>query len=966
MKLSVKLLFVLITVAVLVASTAGAGELGVYLSNLLSQTPSDQMVKTYIRMADRVDLPALKASLKADRVSLAQRHATVINALQLKAETTQQDLLSFLAMEQQLGTVADFRSMWIGNYVLLTATPDIVQQVAARDDVDKVFYDAPIVLDEPIRGYFPQDESRDDEDPQIRMVEAGLLDINAHLLWAEGITGEGRLVCNLDTGVYGSHPALVDKWRGNNGGTPEESWLDLSGSSSFPTVIGGSGHGTHTMGTMCGSNEATGDTVGVAIGAQWIAIGSALTISSIVSDVINGFQWAADPDGDPNTMDDVPDALNNSWGLGPSTGFPACYDGFNDAIDGVEAAGTAVIFSAGNSGPGAGTLTEPKNRIASEVNVLATAALDPGSTTVASFSSRGPSLCELDPGQPDSLLVKPEVAARGVNVRSSVPGGGYESDWSGTSMAAPHVAGSVALLRQLVPEATPEEIKFALVYSAVDIDAPGNDNNTGHGRIDVFEASRLLGGGVEGYVSLDGALDHSGVKIWSSIDTDRFAYSDSSGFYKIKGLSEGTHSLLARHQGYFDTHIDDIEITLGETVLDVNFAMSAIGQTPQDLAAESEISQLVPLSWTAPADEPVYYNVYRSTIAGGPYDLIGWQVPETSFDDADVTNGRPYYYAVTAVYENPYGESFYSTEAMAIPGERYELPLMDDFESPESSLYEIVIDPGNGGAIWEHGQVDPAHGPGGAASGDYVWAVGTADDYANNVDAYLMTELLDLTEVESPVLSFDHWYEFEATTTGQALRGFDGGNVAVSSDAGDTWIIVEPVDGYDDQGVPGLDQEAGFTGSSDGWASDEFDLSQFNGFVVTVRFRVGADAGVNMAGWFIDNLLIIDEATAIEADQVTTLAPRLAQNYPNPFNPVTTIAYQIPSKQALTLQVYNTAGQLVRTLLDDVQDAGAHQVVWDGRNDRGEPVSSGVYFYRLQAGAMGERFTAQKKMILLK
>lgn len=89
----------------------------------------------------------------------------------------------------------------------------------------------------------------------------------------------------------------------------------------------------------------------------------------------------------------------------------------------------------------------------------------------------------------------------------------------------------------------------------------------------------------------------------------------------------------------------------------------------------------------------------------------------------------------------------------------------------------------------------------------------------------------------------------------------------------------------------------------------------------------------------------------------------LSQNYPNPFNPNTTIRYALPSKQAVALRIYNTAGQLVRTLVDEQQDAGFKHVEWDGRNDRGTAVSSGIYFYRLEAG---DQFVDQKRMILLK
>jgi hypothetical protein len=88
----------------------------------------------------------------------------------------------------------------------------------------------------------------------------------------------------------------------------------------------------------------------------------------------------------------------------------------------------------------------------------------------------------------------------------------------------------------------------------------------------------------------------------------------------------------------------------------------------------------------------------------------------------------------------------------------------------------------------------------------------------------------------------------------------------------------------------------------------------------------------------------------------------LSQNYPNPFNPQTTIAFSLKERGTVSLKVYNVAGELVRTLMNEGQDKGAHTKVWDGRNDAGQPVSSGVYFYKL----VTNNFSQTKKMVLLK
>ncbi|MEA2062470.1 MAG: T9SS type A sorting domain-containing protein, partial [Gemmatimonadota bacterium] len=88
------------------------------------------------------------------------------------------------------------------------------------------------------------------------------------------------------------------------------------------------------------------------------------------------------------------------------------------------------------------------------------------------------------------------------------------------------------------------------------------------------------------------------------------------------------------------------------------------------------------------------------------------------------------------------------------------------------------------------------------------------------------------------------------------------------------------------------------------------------------------------------------------------------QNFPNPFNPSTTIAYDIPDGKTVmvSLQVFNLRGQLLRTLVDEEKEAGTYQIQWDGKDSRGGPVSSGIYFYRIRAGD----FARVRKMVILK
>jgi hypothetical protein len=113
------------------------------------------------------------------------------------------------------------------------------------------------------------------------------------------------------------------------------------------------------------------------------------------------------------------------------------------------------------------------------------------------------------------------------------------------------------------------------------------------------------------------------------------------------------------------------------------------------------------------------------------------------------------------------------------------------------------------------------------------------------------------------------------------------------------------------------------------------------------------------------------QEAAVQDHSVSTLAGNVAeipatyalhQNHPNPFNPTTTIQFDLPEASEVTLKIYNSVGQLVRTLVSGDYEAGAHKVIWDAKNDRGAQVASGVYIAALKAG----NFVAQQKLLLMK
>lgn len=132
---------------------------------------------------------------------------------------------------------------------------------------------------------------------------------------------------------------------------------------------------------------------------------------------------------------------------------------------------------------------------------------------------------------------------------------------------------------------------------------------------------------------------------------------------------------------------------------------------------------------------------------------------------------------------------------------------------------------------------------------------------------------------------------------------------------------------------------------------------------IFIRFRLFGDAGLAGWGWAIDNLEIQSDVTSVASDDLTPQTFSLAQNYPNPFNPTTTINYTLPAVSDVKLSIYNIRGQRVRTLIEKKdQQVGTHSIKWNGRDETGRSVSTGLYFYRLETAGL----VLSRKMTFIK
>ncbi|MDM7914086.1 MAG: C25 family cysteine peptidase [Candidatus Eisenbacteria bacterium] len=247
--------------------------------------------------------------------------------------------------------------------------------------------------------------------------------------------------------------------------------------------------------------------------------------------------------------------------------------------------------------------------------------------------------------------------------------------------------------------------------------------------------------------------------------------------------------------------------------------------------------------------------------------------------------------------------------------------------------------------------------------GSHVWKCGgDSTGYAPLEDARLMLPPLNLGA--GARLAFWHCMDAEADSVDPAIA-YDGGVLEISHNGGE-FVPLVPDSGYThvihERGGPFAEQTACFSGHFD-WTRTEVDLSEFPG-LVQIRFRFGSDSLGTGAGWMIDDIEVrgVDATVAAPEFAVGLQTLHLAPAQPNPFNPRTLLSFLLPEPGTARLQVVDASGRIVRTLLEERCEAGERSVVWDGRDDGGRPLPSGVYWARLEQSGR----SSSSRLVMLK
>jgi subtilisin family serine protease len=409
-------------------SSSPAGKIA---PEVLADTEDGKASSVVIFLADQADVSQAEKIMDQDA-----RGWYVYNTLKEHADRTQTGLRDLLKSRG-----VEYQSFWVANMLVATADRKLIETLAARADVSR------IDSNRSARWIEDPETARATAAPRAtQAIEWGVANVNAPAVWGLGFNGAGIVIGDLDTGVRWTHAALKPHYRGWTGiaANHNYNWWDSvhsgGGVCGFNTVVpcDDSGHGTHTTGTTVGDDGA-GNQIGVAPGAQWIGCRNMNVGSGTPASYTECFQFAIAPtDLTGNNPNPAlrPHVVSNSWGCPVSEGCTTRAE-LETIVNNVQAAGIFVVVSAGNSGPGCSTVSDPP----SIYNASFTVGAIDITNNLASFSSRGPSTFYTP------NILKPQISAPGVNTRSSYRTSDttYQS-LNGTSMASPHVAGVVALL----------------------------------------------------------------------------------------------------------------------------------------------------------------------------------------------------------------------------------------------------------------------------------------------------------------------------------------------------------------------------------------------------------------------------------------------------------------------------------------------------------------------------------------
>lgn len=637
---------------------------------VISIFPMNLFAKTDSSYLDKIEkslqkVPASKevefiVTLKAEADLSHVKPEDVVDTLRDTSEKSQESLISFVERKVKDGDISEYNSFFIINSIYIKGRAELIEKIARRSDVESIRLNHTIVSDK----------------EEIVKRKSSLSEVTSYVPWnlesiqADRVTKTGKniVVGIIDSGVNANHPEL------QNALLPGGFKDFVEPTNTEPKDE--TGHGTHVAGTILGR------TIGIARDAKLI-VARVFNKEGEASDdgLLAAGQWI---------LEKKPQVVNNSWGGNRDDSF------YDDIVKKWKAAGIVPIFSSGNTGEynagGEGSIGSPGS-LEDSFSVGALTKDD----KLAKFSLRGPSK--------HTNKFKPEISAPGVNILSADYKGGYVLK-TGTSMAAPHVTGAVALILEANKNLSVDKVEDILKSTATPLtdDHYINSPNMGYGY-----------GKLNVYKAVEAALGK---------DVDKFAT------FTGQTLIPGTDNVLPAIEAttpkkLYNAYDFEFEAKVSDNV----------GVKSVTLYYKSGVTE----TFTSKS-----FELYSGNKKSGTYTV--------TIHPSDLPVGNASYY-IEAV---DYSGNIYKTDTIQATVETGIKPgYSNDFENGADGFVF-----GGKTPMWEVGV--PTYGPTSAPSGSNVVGTRLKGKYDGLINSLLISPPIDLSDVNTDVdLSFKDWSELD-------------------------------------------------------------------------------------------------------------------------------------------------------------------------------------------------------------
>jgi subtilisin family serine protease len=943
-----------VVVSLLVLAGMSFGLISPSLQEHLGKAQADQKLPVHIVLKEQFDR-ALLGSLVGG-MPRAQRRVEVARILGEFSARQQAGVLEYLATT----TADNVRSFWVVNALFCEATPEVIQQLSQRSEVSYVDYDLVYCPD------LPEPEQQRDGTDEIAW---GVEKINAPAVWAQGHTGQGVVCGHIDTGCDYTHPDLADHlWTDPN--YPHHGW-DFENNDNDP--MDQHGHGTHTAGTVA-SDGTSGTQCGVAPDAEIMICRVKNQVDSAgQSQMWAAVQFCVSPPLSPTHGADLYTMSMGwwiSWDPDQST--------WRTLANNVNAAGLSQIVAAGNERginfpPNAcrcpGNVPPPwwnpentgVGALSGIVSIGATDSNDSIAYFVYGGSSPGPvtwsSVAPFNDYPHPPGLTRPDVSAPGLNVKSCSIGGGYRN-LDGTSMATPHVAGTVCLMLSKDPELTPAEVDSILEITAVDRGPNGKDNDFGAGRIDALAAVNHVAASGGPRLSLvfaqvvDSAGNNNGIldpgetaKLLVALrNSGGAACNNTTGRFRAYDARLIVSDSVG---GWGNIESGDTATNTGNPfTLDADSAIPPGTQVTCSLSVQGDSAA----DYVKKIEVVIVVGVPPGGIIWGPKNVTG--MPASGLYDVTYNPADNLIYCTnfnaSTIYKYSSDSSLTPQGTIAAPQDSCtgidHMSYGDAFWlvcNPQKTMYKIS----SSGSVIRQFNMTFAGYPVGVTESEVDHRLFVSDRRAS---PYAQQLIFVRDTSGNSVHTITHPLEGPYGTRCLALDGRGSTNPPTLLNIW-AWYNASGTR-VDSCGMYELDRVAdtvlnGFVFPNTAWDLRGIECDPRDGsYWITLQGGTTDNQIVKVAGFNYGKVGIQEHRPSVPG--VAGRLEVLAQ--PNPFTHSTNLTVRLPAAGNLDVNIYDNGGRLVRTLAAGRAVSTQTQLTWDARDGAGRTVAPGIYFYRVK------------------